>query len=63
MPINSEKTYLPLNSQKPLSKIKVNYQSHAFEQVCQEYKVDHRFTQFRHPWTNDQVERINRTTK
>lgn len=40
-----------------------NYKSHAFEQVCQEYKIEHRLTQFKHPWTNGQVERMNRTIK
>lgn len=40
-----------------------NYQSHAFEQVCQEYNIEHRLTQFRHPWTNGQVECMNRTIK
>jgi transposase-like protein len=39
------------------------YQSHAFEQVCQEYGIEHRLTQFKHPWTNGQVERMNRTLK
>lgn len=40
-----------------------NYQSHAFEQVFQEYGIEHRLTQFRHPWTNGEVERMNRTIK
>lgn len=40
-----------------------NYRSHAFEDLCKEYKIDHRLTQFRHPWTNGQVERMNRSLK
>lgn len=40
-----------------------HYRSHAFEEVCQEYGIEHRLTQFNHPWTNGQVERMNRTIK
>ncbi len=32
-----------------LMKRGLNYQSHAFEQVCQEYNIEHRLTQFKHP--------------
>jgi Integrase core domain len=36
---------------------------HIFERVCQEYRIDHRLTKTNHPWTNGQVERMNRTLK
>jgi transposase InsO family protein len=36
---------------------------HPFDAVCQEYNIGHRLTQFRHPWTNGQAERMNRTLK
>lgn len=37
--------------------------AHAFEYACAENYVDHRLTKPRHPWTNGQVERMNRTLK
>lgn len=36
---------------------------HAFERVCREYQIEHRLTKVKHPWTNGQVERMNRTIK
>lgn len=36
---------------------------HIFDRVCQEYGIEHRFTKPAHPWTNGQVERMNRTLK
>ncbi len=37
--------------------------AHAFEYACAENHIDHRLTKPRHPWTNGQVERMNRTLK
>jgi transposase InsO family protein len=37
--------------------------AHAFEYACAQSDVDHRLTKPRHPWTNGQVERMNRTLK
>jgi transposase InsO family protein len=37
--------------------------AHAFEYACAQNDVDHRLTKPRHPWTNGQVERMNRTIK
>jgi transposase InsO family protein len=36
---------------------------HIFERVCQEFGIEHRLTKTNHPWTNGQVERMNRTLK
>jgi transposase-like protein len=36
---------------------------HIFDRVCHEYGLDHRLTKTNHPWTNGQVERMNRTLK
>ena len=37
--------------------------AHAFEYACAQNDIDHRITKPRHPWTNGQVERMNRTIK
>ena len=37
--------------------------AHAFEYACAENNIDHRLTKPKHPWTNGQVERMNRTIK
>ena len=37
--------------------------AHAFELACARNNIDHRTTKARHPWTNGQVERMNRTIK
>lgn len=34
-----------------------------FDRVCLEFSIEHRFTKPAHPWTNGQVERMNRTIK
>ena len=36
---------------------------HRFDRICREYGVEHRLTKPAHPWTNGQVERMNRTIK
>jgi transposase-like protein len=36
---------------------------HIFYRVCNENKIEHRLTKVNHPWTNGQVERMNRTLK
>jgi IS30 family transposase len=37
--------------------------AHAFELACARNDIDHRTTKVKHPWTNGQVERMNRTIK
>ena len=36
---------------------------HIFDRVCDENGIEHRLTKVNHPWTNGQVERMNRTIK
>ncbi|WP_066565796.1 IS481 family transposase [Snodgrassella sp. CFCC 13594] len=36
---------------------------HIFGRVCVEHGIGHRLTKIKHPWTNGQVERMNRTIK
>lgn len=36
---------------------------HIFDRVCREHEIEHRLTKVKHPWTNGQVERMNRTIK
>jgi transposase-like protein len=39
------------------------YVTHMFGMRCQENDIEHRLTKVKHPWTNGQVERMNRTIK
>jgi transposase InsO family protein len=39
------------------------YVTHMFGMRCRESGIDHRLTKLKHPWTNGQVERMNRTIK
>jgi transposase InsO family protein len=36
---------------------------HIFDRVCRTNGIEHRLTKVNHPWTNGQVERMNRTVK
>jgi transposase InsO family protein len=37
--------------------------THMFDMRCNENGIEHRLTKIKHPWTNGQVERMNRTIK
>lgn len=36
---------------------------HLFDRICEGHGIEHRLTKVNHPWTNGQVERMNRTIK
>lgn len=42
--------------------IKCN-KKHAFDEICEQNNIIHKLTQFRHPWTNGQVEITNKMIK
>jgi len=39
------------------------FRAHSFDLACARHAIEHRLTKFNHPWTNGQVERMNRTIK
>ena len=39
------------------------YSVHSFDRICNARHIEHRLTKVKHPWTNGQVERVNRTIK
>lgn len=42
---------------------KARFRCHSFALACAQNDIDHRLTKPNHPWTNGQVERMNRTLK
>jgi len=50
---------LPKNRDKPTAL----WRGHPFDRACRMHGVEHRLTKPNHPWTNGQVERMNRTLK
>ena len=48
---------------KQLLAEKARFRCHAFVLACAQNDIDHRLTKPNHPWTNGQVERMNRTIK
>ncbi len=51
--------FLPQHASGPTAGIV----THMFAMRCREHGIEHRFTKPKHPWTNGQVERMNRTIK
>ncbi len=51
--------YLPKHRSGPTAQ----YMRHMFDMVCTTNGIEHRLTKPNHPWTNGQVERMNRTLK
>lgn len=37
--------------------------THPFDELCEQHGICHRLTKFKHPWTNGQVEAMNKTIK
>lgn len=50
---------LPKNPSGPTAM----WRGHPFDRACQTHDIEHRLTKPKHPWTNGQVERMNRTIK
>jgi len=50
---------LPKNRSGPTA----TWRRHPFDRACQRHGIEHRLTKPNHPWTNGQVERMNRTLK
>ena len=50
---------LPRNRKGPTAR----FRGHPFDRVCRRHGIEHRLTKPNHPWTNGQVERMNRTIK
>ena len=50
---------LPKNRLGPTAR----FRGHPSDRSCQKFGIEHRLTKPKHPWTNGQVERMNRTIK
>jgi len=50
---------LPKNREGPTAR----WRGHPFDRACWSHGIEHRLTKPNHPWTNGQVERMNRTLK
>jgi transposase InsO family protein len=50
---------LPKNRMEPTAL----WRGHIFDKTCEDNGIEHRLTKPNHPWTNGQVERMNRTLK
>jgi hypothetical protein len=50
---------LPKNRSGPTA----TWRRHPFDRACHRHGIEHRLTKPNHPWTNGQVERMNRTLK
>ncbi len=50
---------LPKNRQRPAA----HFRGHPFNRLCFVHGIEHRLTKPNHPWTNGQVERMNRIIK
>jgi Integrase core domain. len=51
------------NLPKNRTGVSAMFRGHPFDRVCLVHEIEHRLTKPNHPWTNGQVERMNRTLK
>ncbi len=50
-------------AEQPWNRNSVMFRKMCFDLICEANGIDHRLTMPKHPWTNGQVERMNRTIK
>ena len=65
-PIHTVLTYKGIQSADLLKNRQgptVHFRGHAFDRLCSVHGIEHWLTRPNHPWTNGQVERMNRTIK
>ena len=50
-------------AEQPRNRDSVTFRKMRFDMICEANEIEHRLTKPNHPWTNGQVERMNRTIK
>lgn len=50
-------------AEQPRNRDSVTFRKMRFDLICETKGIEHRLTKPNHPWTNGQVERMNRTIK
>ena len=50
-------------AEQPRNRNSVTFRKMRFDLICEANGIEHRLTKPNHPWTNGQVERMNRTIK
>lgn len=50
-------------AEQPRNRDSVTFRKMRFDLICEANEIEHRLTKPNHPWTNGQVERMNRTIK
>ena len=50
-------------AEQPRNRNSITYRKMRFDMICTANGIEHRLTKPNHPWTNGQVERMNRTIK
>ncbi|MBK5927308.1 hypothetical protein CCR87_08190 [Rhodobaculum claviforme] len=50
-------------AEQPRNRYTITSREMRFDMICEANGIEHRLTKPNHPWTNGQVERMNRTIK
>ncbi len=50
-------------AEQPRNRDSITFRKMRFDMICEANDIEHRLTKPNHPWTNGQVERMNRTIK